>query len=93
VQPPVPADSSQKPFIGDKDIALDEEDQHEGEIRPASVCREEWLQNETDQYERDDKHQKTPSPFRQPCERGNESFSGLSIQPGKDRQSDQSESE
>jgi len=57
VKPPIPSDGSLEPFIGDEDVPGDEEDQHEGEIRPARVFREEWLENETDQYERDDEHQ------------------------------------
>ena len=40
-----------------------------------------------------DEHQETSPPFRQPRYRGNESFSGILLQPQKDRQSDQRESE
>ena len=93
VKLPIPSDGSQEPLVSDKDIPVDEEDQHGCEIRPARVSREEWLEDKTDQYERDDEHQEAPAPFSQPRERGNESFSGISIQPDKDRQSYQRESE
>jgi len=81
VQEPIPADCLSKTLLSDENVPADEEDQHEGEIRPAIGFREEWLENKTGEDEGYDEHQQAASPFGKPCESGDEPFSRVRIQP------------